>query len=258
MEPRTMSAIAQACNGKQIKGSPNKITKRVVIDSRQVEADDVFIAIPGERFDGHQFLEEVARKGVSAVVVNDAQNVPDLGEECAVIVVKDTRKALGQLATAYRNEFSLPIVAVAGSNGKTTTKELIAAVLRQKLSTLWSDASFNNDIGVPLTLLRLEQHHQAAVLEAGTNHPRELASLVKLIRPRYGVITNIGREHLEFFGDLEGVAREEGSLAELLPADGKLFIGGDDGWVSHIAHRSHAPVVRVGFGEANDRSEEHT
>jgi UDP-N-acetylmuramoyl-tripeptide--D-alanyl-D-alanine ligase len=117
---------------------------------------------------------------------------------------------------------------------------------------LWSEASFNNDIGVPLTLLRLEKSHQAAVFEAGTNHPGELAPLVKMIRPEYGVITNIGREHLEFFGDVEGVAREEGSLAELLPADGRLFMNGDNEWTEKIAGRARAGVVRVGLGERND------
>jgi UDP-N-acetylmuramoyl-tripeptide--D-alanyl-D-alanine ligase len=159
---------------------------------------------------------------------------------------------LGRLGAAYRQDFTLPVIAVGGSNGKTTTKELIAAVLRQKLATLWSEASFNNDIGVPLTLLRLEKQHEAAVLEAGTNHPGELAPLVEMIQPRYGVITNIGREHLEFFGDLAGVAEEEGGLAGLLPADGKLFVNGDDEWTDHIAQRTRATVVRVGFGEGND------
>ena len=169
-----------------------------------------------------------------------------------MIAVEDTRKALGQLAAAYRQILRLPVVAVGGSNGKTTAKELIASVLRQKLATLWSEASFNNDIGVPLTLLRLEKSHQAAVLEAGTNHPGELAPLVKMIQPKYGVITNIGREHLEFFGDVAGVAREEGWLAELLPADGKLFVNGDNEWTSCVAERTRAAVVRVGFGEEND------
>jgi UDP-N-acetylmuramoyl-tripeptide--D-alanyl-D-alanine ligase len=117
---------------------------------------------------------------------------------------------------------------------------------------LWSEASFNNDIGVPLTLLRLEKSHQAAVLEAGTNHPGELAPLVKMIRPKYGVITNIGREHLEFFGEVAGVAREEGWLAELLPADGRLFVNGDDEWTDEVVRRTRAGIVRVGVGERND------
>jgi UDP-N-acetylmuramoyl-tripeptide--D-alanyl-D-alanine ligase len=167
-------------------------------------------------------------------------------------VVKDVRAALGRLAAAYRDQFDLPVIAVGGSNGKTTTKELIASVLRTKFSTLWSEASFNNDIGVPLTLLRLEKSHHAAVVEAGTNHPGELAPLMKMIRPRLGVITNIGREHLEFFGDLAGVAQEEGALAEWLPADGRLFLNGDSEWTDRLAARTKAQVIRVGLGEKND------
>ena len=186
-------------------------------------------------------------------MVVERGRVPANWSGCAVIAVEDTRKALGRLAAEYRKDFVLPVVAVGGSNGKTTTKELVASVLRQeRLATLWSEASFNNDIGVPLTLLRLEKSHQAAVLEAGTNHPGELAPLVKMIQPNYGVITCIGREHLEFFGDVAGVAQEEGWLAELLPADGKLFVNGDDEWASRIVARTRAQVVRVGFGAAND------
>src|SRR5205807_2554122 len=105
---------------------------------------------------------------------------------------------------------------------------LVASVLRQKLKTLWSEASFNNDIGVPLTLLKLTKQHEAAVIEAGTNHPGELAPLVRMIRPRYGIVTSIGREHLEFFGDLQGVIQEQGWLGELLPASGQLLVNGDD------------------------------
>jgi UDP-N-acetylmuramoyl-tripeptide--D-alanyl-D-alanine ligase len=141
---------------------------------------------------------------------------------------------------------------VGGSNGKTTTKELVASVLRQERVTLWSEASFNNDIGVPLTLLRLEKSHQAAVLEVGTNHPGELQPLVEMIQPKYGVITCIGREHLAFFDDVAGVAREEGWLAELLPAGGKLFVNGDDEWTTRAAERTRARVMRVGLAEGCD------
>jgi UDP-N-acetylmuramoyl-tripeptide--D-alanyl-D-alanine ligase len=124
--------------------------------------------------------------------------------------------------------------------------------LRQKFPTLWSEASFNNDIGVPLTLLKLERSHRAAVVEVGTNHPGELASLVRLIQPQFGVLTNVGREHLEFFGDLAGVAHEEGWLAELLPSSGALFIHGDNEWTPQIIQRTQASVVQVGFGPKND------
>jgi len=211
----------------------------------------LFFALAGAHFDGHFFAGEAVKKGAAAVV-GERQRLPAGLGDCAVILVNDARRALGQLAAEYRNGFELPIAAVGGSNGKTTTKELLASVLRQKLAALWSEASFNNDVGVPLTLLRLEKAHQAAVLEVGTNHPGELASLVKMIRPQYGIITCIGREHLEFFGDVTGVAGEEGALAELLPPHGRLLLNGDDEWTGPIAERSRASVVRVGFSDGND------
>lgn len=223
---------------------------RVCTDSRRAQAGDLFFALAGERFDGHDYLAEVAAKA-AAVVVERGRAPADLGR-CAVIAVEDTRRALGRLAARYRQDFALPIVAIGGSNGKTTTKELVASVLRQKQATLWSEASFNNDLGVPLSLLRLERTHQAAVLEAGTNHPGELEPLVRMIQPGYGVLTCIGREHLEFFGDLAGVVREEGWLAELLPANGKLLVNGDNEWTGELVRRSTASVVRVGLEAGND------
>ncbi len=246
-----MKFVAEACAAEIRRGAGETPVARVCIDSRQAGPGDLFFAIKGERFDGHDFLNEVAAKGVAAVVV-ERKKIPASLPECAVLVVDDARQALGQFAAAYRQEFDLPVIAVGGSNGKTTTKELIASVLRQKLATVWSEASFNNDIGVPLTLLRLEKPHRAAVLEAGTNHPGELAPLVRMIRPKYGVLTNIGREHLEFFGDLAGVAQEEGWLAELLPADGRLVVNGDCEWTGRVVTRTRATVVRVGLGEKND------
>lgn len=215
------------------------------------KAGDLFFALRGGRFDGHDFLREAAEQGVGAVVVERGR-VPANRIGCAMIAVEDTREALGRLAAAYRKDFVLPVVAVGGSNGKTTTKELVASVLKERLATLWSEASFNNEIGVPLTLLRLDKSCQAAVLETGTNHPGELAPLVKMIRPNYGIITSVGREHLEFFGDVAGVAQEEGWLAELLPADGKLFVNGDNEWASHTVARTRAQAVRVGFAAVNE------
>jgi UDP-N-acetylmuramoyl-tripeptide--D-alanyl-D-alanine ligase len=250
MDHRTLRFIAAGCAGELVQGSPEAIVSRVCTDSRQAQAGDLFIALRGERFDAHLFLAEVSAKGVIAILAERMKLCAPL-PACAVIAVDDTRKALSRLASAYRANFKLPLVAVAGSNGKTTTKELVAAVLRQRFNMLWSEASFNNDIGVPLTLLRLEATHEAAVLEVGTNHPGELAPLVRLVRPQHGVITNIGREHLEFFSDLPGVAAEEGALAELLPANGTLFLDGDNGWSAALAQRTQARVVRVGLGEAN-------
>jgi UDP-N-acetylmuramoyl-tripeptide--D-alanyl-D-alanine ligase len=250
MEPRTLQYISIACGGELDEKHGDVLARRVCTDSRKVSAGDLFIALRGDRFDGHDFLKQAAEKGAVAVMVEPCalkQSLP-----CPQIIVADTRRALGRLAACYRADFDLPIAAVGGSNGKTSTKEILGSILGEKLRALCSEASFNNEVGVPLTLLDLNGGHQAAVLEVATNHPGELAPLVQMIQPRYGIITSIGREHLEFFGDITGVAEEEGWLAELLPVDGKLFINGDNGWASGISSRCRAEVVRVGFSPEND------
>ena len=251
MEERSLKFVADACGAGGQSGAAEVKIKNSCTDSRLAQPGDVFFAIKGEKFDGHDFVTDVVSKGVAAVVVEQNRAVSHFAK-CEMIAVHDVRVAFGKLAAAYRQEFALPVIAIGGSNGKTTTKELLASVLRQKFLTLSSEASFNNDIGVPTTLLRLQKTHQAAVLEVGTNHPGELTPLVKMIRPNLGIITSIGREHLEFFGDVASVAQEEGMLAELLPAVGKLFLNGDSEWADKIAARTKAKVVRVGFGEKND------
>jgi UDP-N-acetylmuramoyl-tripeptide--D-alanyl-D-alanine ligase len=255
MEERSLKFVAEACGAEMAAGAADVKIENVCTDSRQAKSGDVFFAIKGEKFDGHDFVADVAAKGVAAIVAQASRLCEGKkltgGTSVPLLGVGSVRTALGKLAAAYRRQFDLPVIAVGGSNGKTTTKELLASVLRQKFATLASEASFNNDIGVPTTLLKLEKAHQAAVLEVGTNHPGELAPLVKMVQPKIGVITNIGREHLEFFGDVASVAEEEGALAELLPADGKLFLNGDSEWPEKIAARTKAKVIRVGFGEQN-------
>ncbi len=251
MEPRSLTYVAEACGGELLSGSPTSTVTGVCTDSRKAQPGDLFIALAGDRFDGHDYLGEAERRGVVAVVVQSSKaRSPELS--CARVAVEDPRQALGKLAARYRRDFHLPVIAVGGSNGKTTTKELLASVLRQRFRTLWSEASFNNAIGVPLSLLNLEASHQAAVLEVGTNHPGELAPLVRMIEPQFGVITNLGREHLEFFDDLKGVADEEGWLAELLPTQGTLFVHGDSPELERVLRRTRAKVTRVGFGPDND------
>ncbi|MEI7731446.1 MAG: UDP-N-acetylmuramoyl-tripeptide--D-alanyl-D-alanine ligase [Verrucomicrobiota bacterium] len=251
-----MKYIADACGG-ELHGPPGLDVRSLCSDSRKASAGDFFLAIPGEKFDGHDFLAEVVRRRVKAVMVERGQMAKVVAAfagagEVPHIVVDQVRTALGRWAAEYRRSFTLAVFAVAGSNGKTTTKELLASVLRQRFETLWNEASFNNDLGVPLTALRLERKHEAAVFEVGTNHPGELEPLVRIARPLFGVLTSIGREHLEFFGDLAGVAREEGSLAEQLPAGGKLFVHAENEWTEAAARRSRATVVRVGMGEGVD------
>lgn len=250
MEARSLKYVAEGCAGELVRGLPGTSIAQVSTDSRSVRAGDLFFALAGDQFDGHDFLPEVAAKGAAAVVVERGRIPAWLS--CGVVAVDNPRLALGRLAARYREEFTLPIVAVGGSNGKTTTKELLAALLRQKYPTLWSEASFNNDIGVPVTLLKLQKSHGAAVLEVGTNHPGELAPLVKMLQPQFGIITSVGREHLEFFGSLEGVADEEGWLAELLPERGMLFVNGDNRVMNGLVSRARARVIRVGWSDGCD------
>ncbi len=254
MEPRSLKFIAEACAADVRSGSLDTVVSRVCTDSRQLQRGDLFFALKGERFDGHDYVVDVARQGAAAVVVepDKAPLLECLPPQVGFFAVANCRAALGALATRYRADFRLAMIAVGGSNGKTTTKELLASVLRQRFNTLWSQASFNNDIGVPLTLLQLDRSHQAAVVEVGTNHPGELPPLVRMVQPQYGVLTNIGHEHLEFFHDLAGVAQEEGWLAELLPAFGRLFLNGDEEWLPAIVKRTQASVVTAGLGARND------
>jgi UDP-N-acetylmuramoyl-tripeptide--D-alanyl-D-alanine ligase len=251
VDPLSIPFIVDACRGRLAQGLSSAVVRRVCSDSRLAQDGDLFLAIPGERFDGHQFLPEVTARGVAAVLVERGKWAGIAGD-CAVIEVDDVRAGLGRLGASYRRQLSARCVAVAGSNGKTTTKELVAAVLRQRYATVWSEASFNNDLGVPFTLLRMDRAHQAAVLELGTNHPGELAPLIDMVSPQFGVITSIGREHLEFFGTVAGVAEEEGTLAARLPADGLLVLDGDSEWTSSIVARALCRVVRVGWREGSD------
>lgn len=250
MEPRPIRFFVEACGGRLLAGKPDGMVVGVSTDTRTLAAGELFVALRGDRFDGHEFLELAVCRGAYGVVIDRPEAVP-AGFAAAVVQVADSRIALGRMAAVYRAEYDVPVIAVAGSNGKSTTKELLASVLRQGRSVLASPASFNNDIGVPLTLFRLTKEHQVVVVELGTNHPGELAPLVRLAQPRYGVLTNLGHEHLEFFGGLEGVIQEEGWLGELLPAAGALFVPGGCRGVEEVVRRTRARVVRVGSEESN-------
>jgi UDP-N-acetylmuramoyl-tripeptide--D-alanyl-D-alanine ligase len=212
MEPLPLQFFADASGGRLVHGDGAVVVLRVVTDSRDARPGDLFVALRGERFDAHDFLADVAARGVAAVLVSEAfaGRLPD---GLTAIAVPDTRIALGRIAAVYRARLQVRMACVSGSNGKTTTKELLAALLSTGLRTLRSEASFNNDIGVPLSLLRIGPGHEAAVLEAGTNHPGELAPLVRMIAPHVGLVPSIGREHLEHFGDLDGVIRHPLDIA---------------------------------------------
>jgi UDP-N-acetylmuramoyl-tripeptide--D-alanyl-D-alanine ligase len=252
VEITSLKFIAEACAARAVNLDLSFAASGISTDSRQVKKNDLFVALRGERFDAHDFVGTVLAEGNAVAALVEEQALERLPGELPCLVAKDTRKALGQIAARYRGQFSIPIIAVGGSNGKTSAKELIGSVLSAKLEIVASRDSFNNDIGVPLTLLNLARGRQAAVVEAGSNHPGELAPLLAMIQPSIGVITSIGREHLEFFGSIEGVVQEEGQVAKALSADGLLLLPGDSPHAKSLAAMAQCRVKTIGFAEGND------
>ncbi|MBS1904473.1 MAG: UDP-N-acetylmuramoyl-tripeptide--D-alanyl-D-alanine ligase [Bacteroidetes bacterium] len=213
----------------------------VSTDSRQCGKGDLFIALRGETFDGHDFLAQIAKQGAAAAVVDakwyrtHARKTP---RKLPLLVVRDTLTAYGDLAQIYRNKFSIPILLVAGSNGKTTTKDVTSYVLGTSFTLLKTEANYNNHVGLPRMLFLLTPKHKLAVLEIGTNHPGEIARLTEIAMPTHGIITNIGREHLEFFKNLAGVAKEETALFRALDAaGGTAFVNLDDKYLAPSTKR---------------------
>jgi len=195
----------------------------IQIDSRQLKPGDLFVAIRGEQFDGHDFIKQAEEKGAAALIVHKPVKT-----DLPYLLVKDTQTALGQIAAWHRNTFDIPVIALTGSCGKTTVKEMIASILRQKGEVLATEGNFNNEIGLPLTLLKLNDNHQFAVLEMGANHSGEIARLAKIAKPQVALITNIAPAHLEGFGSIEGVANAKQEIYESLPESGTTIINVDD------------------------------
>jgi UDP-N-acetylmuramoyl-tripeptide--D-alanyl-D-alanine ligase len=222
----------------------------VSTNSKTVEPGNLFVALRGERFDAHMFLEEVANKGAAAVVVD---HLPP-GLKVPALVVRDTKVALGEIGHFWRRQFSIPLIGVTGSNGKTTVKEMLAAILAAEFGDehcLATRGNLNNDIGVPLTLLRLREVHRAAVIELGMNHPGEIASLSAIAQPTVGLVNNAQREHQEFMESVEAVAKENGSVIRALPASGIAVFPADDPftplWRSYAKSSGQRKVLTFGL-----------
>jgi UDP-N-acetylmuramoyl-tripeptide--D-alanyl-D-alanine ligase len=206
---------------------------RVHSDTRSLRPGDLFVALKGERFDAHDFLPQAASQGAVAALAQRGLSAGQPG-----LLVEDSLKALGQLAAGWRSQFSLPLIAVTGSNGKTTVTQMIASILRawKGEAAFATEGNFNNDIGLPLTLLRLRAGHEAGVVELGMNHPGEIAYLAALAKPTVALVNNAQREHLEFMATVEAVARENGSVIEALPDSGVAVFPADE---------AHTPVWRA-------------
>ncbi|MBB1162261.1 UDP-N-acetylmuramoyl-tripeptide--D-alanyl-D-alanine ligase [Aquariibacter albus] len=223
-----LDQLAALLPGSRLVGEGATPLARVHSDTRSLQAGDFFVALRGERFDAHDFLPQARAAGALAALVDDADRLAAAG--LPGLVVADSRRALGQLGAAWRAQFSLPLIAVTGSNGKTTVTQMLAAILRawQGEAALATQGNFNNDIGLPLTLLRLRPTHRAAVVELGMNHPGEIAELAALARPTVALVNNAQREHQEFMASVEAVAEENGSVFAALPADGTAVYPADE------------------------------
>ncbi|SNX28961.1 UDP-N-acetylmuramoyl-tripeptide--D-alanyl-D-alanine ligase [Polynucleobacter meluiroseus] len=237
MSMTTLAQVHAMLPGSQLLNISNELAQSLAIsrvgsDSRHIEVGELFIALTGERFDAHQFLSEVLTAGVMAALISDPEKCPD---DLPAICVSDTRKSLGELAKAWRSTFSLPLTLVTGSNGKTTVKEMIAAIFRAAVGNecvLVTQGNLNNEIGLPLTLLRLKSTDRLAVVELGMNHPGETAQLAALAQANIALINNAQREHQEFMNTVSAVAKEHAAAIHALPLNGIAVFPADSEFTS--------------------------
>ncbi|MBR9978536.1 MAG: UDP-N-acetylmuramoyl-tripeptide--D-alanyl-D-alanine ligase, partial [Bacteroidetes bacterium] len=220
-------------------------------DSRNVGAGDVFVAFRGARADGHDFVNDVCARGVFCCVVDQRwyRRNSHTATSLPLLVVRNTVEAYGAIAQWYRGQFDMPVIGVTGSNGKTSTKDMIAAVLGTKYNVLATQGNFNNHIGLPATMLRIEDTHDVVVAEMGSNQPGDIAMLCTIARPSHGLITNIGRAHIEKLGSRAGIAEEKGVLYASVPPDGMIFLNADEALLPPQAPRA---IPRLRFGMHRD------
>lgn len=230
-------------------GRRDMLYRNVTTDTRTVGEDDLFAALKGEKFDGHDFIEQAVSDGAAGVIVEDAARLYPDGDY-TIFVVKNTRKAYQDLALFHRRRFSIPVVAVTGSAGKTSTRALIATVLEQKYNVLQTEKNFNNEIGLPRTLLQLTKEHGACVVELGMRGLGQIKELVDIAEPTVGVVTNVGKSHIELLGSQAQIAKAKGELVEALGSDGTAVLNQDDKRVAAMAGKCKGKVV--GFGIIND------
>ncbi len=255
MDARSLSQIADYADGMLAQGDAAVSVTRISTDSRTIQQGDFFVPIRGENFDGHRFVEQTAERGAAgALVENDWQgNVP---KNFALVRVADTLVGYQQIAARYRKSLPLKVIAITGSNGKTSTKDFVAAALGRRFRVTKTEGNFNNHVGLPRTMLEATAEHEIAVWELGMNHPGEIAALAALALPDVGIITNIGIAHIEFMGSREAIAQEKGALAEAVGSGGTVILNADDKFSEAIARRTQARIVLAGIERGAVRAED--
>ncbi len=250
MKNMTLASIAECCGGKLYPADADleKCAEGVVIDSRKVEKDYIFIATKGERVDGHSFIPGVMEKGALGVV---CEQKPE-NETIPYILVEDSFQALKSIAEFYRKQLSVRVVGITGSVGKTSTKEFIAGVLSTKFNVLKTQGNFNNEVGLPLTVLQIRKEHEVAVLEMGISHFGEMHRLSKIARPDVCVMTNIGQCHLEFLGTREGILKAKSEIFDFAQEKAAVFVNGDDDMLITVPERNGRKPVHFGLSKEND------
>jgi len=249
----TAGEITTPIRGELINGNPATAFEGLSTDSRQMRPGFLFVAIKGERFDGHQFVDRAVAQGATGIVIRKGvqPSFPHPGSP-AVITVDDTLIALGDLAAWWRRQHRVQVVAITGSVGKTTTKEMAAAILARDAKTLKNEGNLNNLIGLPLTLFLLENQHRRAVLEMGMNQPGEIGRLTEIAGPEVGLITNVARAHLEGLADLDGVAKAKVELVDKISPQATVLLNGDDDVLIKAASRFQKKIVTFGLGPRNE------
>jgi UDP-N-acetylmuramoyl-tripeptide--D-alanyl-D-alanine ligase len=249
----TIADAVRWTGGTLVAGDAARGCRSVGIDSRRVAEGQLFVAIRGPRHDAHAFLADAAAAGAAGLLVAQDAVLPDAARaRCAIVAVPDTTAALAALAAGYRDTWSGPVVAITGSNGKTTTKEMCAAILSVRAPCLKTEGNLNNQFGLPLTLLRRDASHRAAVVELGMNHTGEIAPLAAIARPTVGLVTNVGTAHIENLGSQDAIAAEKGALFEALAEDAVAVANADDARVLAQLARTKARPLRFGRGSGAD------
>jgi UDP-N-acetylmuramoyl-tripeptide--D-alanyl-D-alanine ligase len=245
-----VNEILKATGGNLSGVKSNISVQGISIDSRTIRPQEAFLAIKGNNFDGHNFIAEAIKKGANCIIAMPSKAKQEF-KSVPFIEVKDTIKALGDIARYRRKKFNIPVIAITGSNGKTTTKEMAAWILAERFKVLKNEGTKNNQIGLPLTLLNLDSTYGIVVLEIGTNHFGEVAYLSKICQPNIGIITDIGPAHLEYLRNLEGVFKEKRALIENLAKPCLAILNADNVWLKEELAKNYKRPVTFGFAIEN-------